>query len=139
MIEKLFDMARKFADASTPLREAVCLCALKGDRVLAVARRGTKDEWGLPGGKVDPGENRIEALVREVREEANIRLNPNLLEPVFDRIDPPFFVTTFLYHGNVNEVPEQGDAGPVAWVTWEALLQGPFGQYNANLKHKLGL
>lgn len=121
------------------LYEAVCLCAIKEDRVLAVARRGTKDEWGLPGGKVNPGETNLEALVREVKEETNINLDQSLLEPVYERIDPPFFVTTFLYHGNINDVPEQGDAGPATWITWDELIKGPFGKYNLNLKNKLGI
>ena len=138
-MEKLFAMARKFATDTTPLREAVCLLALKENQVLAVARRGTKDEWGLPGGKVDPGEEHDDALVREVREEAHITVDKSKLVPVFERFDPPFHVTTFLYQGDINDIPEQGDAGPAEWVRWEQLLSGPFGQYNARLKNKLGL
>lgn len=138
-MEKLFEMIKRYADATKPPRQAVCVCALKGDKVLAVAQRGTTHEWGLPGGKVEPGENLKEALVREVKEEAHITLDQNKLEPVFYRIDHPFFVTTYLYQGDVDEIPEQGDAGPAGWVSWEDLLSGPFGEYNARLKHKLGL
>lgn len=137
-MEKLFEMVRKFADATKPPRQAVCVCALKGDKVLAVARRGTTDEWGLPGGKVDSGEDPLEALVREVWEEAHIKLDKTKLEPVFCRIDHPFFVTTYLYSGDIDEKPEQGDAGPAGWVSWDQLLSGPFGEYNARLKQKLG-
>jgi 8-oxo-dGTP pyrophosphatase MutT (NUDIX family) len=138
-MEKLFEMVRKFADTTKPPRQAVCVCVLKGDKVLAVARRGTTDEWGLPGGKVDSGEAPLEALVREVWEEAHIKLNKNKLELVFSRIDHPFLVITYLYSGDIDDEPEQGDAGPAGWVTWDQLLSGPFGEYNARLKDKLGL
>jgi|SRR5690606_20950744 len=137
-IEVLFEMARKYAKDVEP-RQAVCVCALKGDKILGVARRGTTNEWGLPGGKVDPGETPLEALVREVWEEAHIQLDKTKLEPVFERVDYPFKVTTFFYHGNIDQVPEQGDAGPAKWVTWNDVLNGPFGEYNQKLKMKLGL
>jgi 8-oxo-dGTP pyrophosphatase MutT (NUDIX family) len=138
-MKKLFEMVRKFADAASQPREAVCMCAINGDKVLAVARRGTKNEWGLPGGKVDPGEDPVDALVREVLEETHISLDKSKLKPVFQRIDHPFLVTTYIYNGNIFDVPEQGDAGPTAWVSWDELLTGPFGEYNMHLKQTLGL
>lgn len=121
-------------------KKSVCLFALnKEGKVLAVARRGTTDAWGLPGGKVDLGEDMIEALVREVYEETYIKLDADKLEPVFERVDPPYFVVTYSYKGEIKEDPRQGDAGSVGWVTWDELLSGPFGEYNARLKTKLGL
>jgi 8-oxo-dGTP pyrophosphatase MutT (NUDIX family) len=121
------------------LRLAVCVCIIKDAKVLAVARRGTTDDFGLIGGKVEPGEDPIDALVREVIEEANIHLDKTKLIKVFERIDQQFNVITYLYNGVVEETPTQGDAGPAAWVTWEQLIGGPFGKYNAKLKETLGL
>ena len=117
----------------------VCLCALKGDKVLAVARRNSVDQWGLPGGKIEPGESMIDALVREVQEETRIVLDKNKLRPVFSRVDDSFFVVTYFYQGKIEEKPRQGDAGPVEWVTWDQLIIGPFGIYNSRLKARLGL
>lgn len=119
---------------------SVCVCAIREDgKVLAVARRGTTDQWGLPGGKVEPGESPFDALMREVWEESFIKLDKDKLVPVFGRIDDQFFVVTFLYNGTIKDTPKQGDAGPAAWVTWEQLIEGPFGKYNAKLKEALGL
>jgi ADP-ribose pyrophosphatase YjhB (NUDIX family) len=54
-----------------PTRLAVGAVVLKGDAVLLIQRgrppfAGT---WSLPGGKVEPGESLVDAVVREVREE----------------------------------------------------------------------
>ena len=40
------------------------------DRVLLLLNE--RDEWDLPGGRPDPGEDHREALTREVREEAGL-------------------------------------------------------------------
>lgn len=118
---------------------SVCVLAVQDSKILAVARRGTIDQWGLPGGKVDPGEDAIDALVREVFEESFIKLDKDKLVPVFSRRDDKFFVSTYIYNGTIEDAPKQGDAGPAAWVTWDELLTGPFGVYNAKLKETLGL
>lgn len=42
--------------------------------VLAVSRKNNKKDFGLPGGKVDPGENFFEACVRETKEETGLNI-----------------------------------------------------------------
>ena len=93
----------------------------------------------LGGGKVDKGESPIQAVVREVKEESGIDLEPSKLRVVFTREDGEFFVITYFYDAPITQEPKQGDAGPVAWVTWEQLISGCFGEYNKRLKNKLGL
>lgn len=120
-------------------RIAVCLLAIKNGKILAVARRGSTDQWGLVGGKVENGEIFVNALVREVFEETGLKLDKEKLKPVFSCVDGNFEVITYLYNGLIIDSPVQGDAGPVNWVTWDQLLSGPFGLYNAKLKENLGL
>ncbi|MFC6724728.1 NUDIX hydrolase [Halobium palmae] len=47
------------------------------DRLLLALEGGTDDErWVAPGGSVKPGESLSEALVREVREETGVEVDP---------------------------------------------------------------
>ena len=39
--------------------------------------------WSLPAGAIDPGETPAQAIVREVREETNLRVNPTRIVGVF--------------------------------------------------------
>lgn len=47
---------------------------------LLLAYSNNKKAWYLPGGKIDKGETAREALVREIREELNIELQPDKIE-----------------------------------------------------------
>lgn len=54
---------------------------IENRRLLAVRTAG-KDSFYLPGGKREPGESDLEALLREVREEVSVRLLPDTLVPM---------------------------------------------------------
>jgi 8-oxo-dGTP diphosphatase len=44
-----------------------------GEREIAIVHRPKYDDWSLPKGKLDPGEEWREAALREVREETGLR------------------------------------------------------------------
>jgi 8-oxo-dGTP diphosphatase len=52
------------------------------DGRIAVVHRPEYDDWSLPKGKLDPGEDFEEAAVREVREETG--LEPRVVRPLDD-------------------------------------------------------
>jgi 8-oxo-(d)GTP phosphatase len=45
----------------------------EGDAEILVVHRPRYDDWSLPKGKLDPGEHRLAAAVREVQEESGVR------------------------------------------------------------------
>lgn len=109
--------------------------------VVSVSRRGDNTKWGLPGGKVDPDETNLDAIVRETFEEIGVRLNPALLIPIYSGIcvgDVTYWVTTYLYRSmNINAadlVPEPGLEVSVLPIDLLAdPNKSPFAVYNANV------
>ncbi len=50
---------------------------IRAGRVLACERTGPPEvagRWEFPGGKVEPGESEVDAVVREIREELGVRV-----------------------------------------------------------------
>jgi len=67
----------------------VAIIILKKDKILLVQhkKKGRK-YWVLPGGRVEFGENLIEAIQREMLEEANIKVKVGKLLFISDAISP---------------------------------------------------
>jgi 8-oxo-dGTP diphosphatase len=58
----------------TPI-DKIAWIRLEDGRILSTRSRG-KDVWYIPGGKREPGETDVEALVREIREELDVAIAP---------------------------------------------------------------
>ncbi len=58
--------------------QVVGAAVVRGDRVLVAQRSGGAfhGQWEFPGGKVEPGETDLAALVRECREELGVTIEP---------------------------------------------------------------
>jgi 8-oxo-dGTP diphosphatase len=70
-----------------------CVGAIVRDAAgrLLLIRRGHDPEagaWSLPGGRVEPGESDAQALVREMREETGLTVQPGPLVGAVDRPGP---------------------------------------------------
>lgn len=70
----------------------VAVILLRAGRVLlchrSPARLAYPDVWDFPGGHVEPGENPLDALRREVAEELGVELQGVNGGPVLHRVDP---------------------------------------------------
>lgn len=129
------------------MKSAVCLLVPLGavPTYLAVSRRNDTQLWGLPGGKVDPGESNLQAVLRETLEEIGLAIPAEEVEPLYCDVcpgkgpDDTYWVTTYVWHRKAGPLtepfsPETGIA--VAWKS-EAVLtdprQSPFAGYNVGV------
>ncbi len=94
-------------------------------RVLLV-RRGSeplKGHWTLPGGLLDVGESLVEGVVREVREETGLVVEPLELVDLLDRIHREanrvryhYVIADYLCRVTGGELCAASDADAVRWV-----------------------
>jgi ADP-ribose pyrophosphatase YjhB (NUDIX family) len=84
--------------------------------------------WVVPGGTVELGETLEQALVREMREETRLAVEPVEVLTVFDRIDRDgdevayhYVIVDFLCRWVAGEAVAGSDALEVAWLRREDL------------------
>lgn len=114
---------------------AVCVVIINGDKILATHRRNNVDDWGLPGGKVDPGETPIQAIRREVLEETGYDCE----KYNFIRIRTDEEYEVYCYSADFNDLiyitndhEHLGD-----WVNIKKIIEGCFGKFNIDLLNHL--
>ncbi|SPF68106.1 NUDIX hydrolase domain [Propionibacterium ruminifibrarum] len=83
--------------------ELAAVALLRGHEVLNVRKRGT-DHVILPGGKIEPGESTLDAVLREATEELRIDLDPEALELL----------------GDFDSAPANGDADKIHCTVYVA-------------------
>lgn len=109
-------------------------------QVLLTTRRNST-EVGLPGGKVDPGENFIEAAIRETKEETGISLDSSKTLRILEQVCPgdiSYLTACYLteYNGPVPGGIEEGITS--RWGDpFELVTNSPFADYNMNVLTQL--
>jgi ADP-ribose pyrophosphatase YjhB (NUDIX family) len=115
-------MQREFP--SSPLVGVGAVVVHEG-RVLLVQRghEPAKGQWSLPGGLIDVGESLREAVIREVREETGLVVEPveliELLERIHrdgDRVRYHYVIADYLCHLVGGALAAASDADAVRWV-----------------------
>ena len=87
-----FSVSEIFLNAKTPLtpRNAVAAIILDNKNRVLLQLRDNKEEiffpnhWGCFGGAIEPDESPKESLIRELKEELDIDINPKLVEKFID-------------------------------------------------------
>ncbi len=99
---------------------SVTLFALNSENKVLLIKKSKGNIWAMPGGYIDWGEDPEEALRREVKEEAGIKLSENIaiLDAYNDILDPSgtgveifYFISNFSKLPNIPNTEEIKDAG----------------------------
>lgn len=112
------------------MTEVVAALIWQGERFLACQRPLHKARgllWEFVGGKVEPGETREQALIRECREELDVtvRVGGIFMELVHEYPDLTVHLT--LFHAGIAEgTPRLLEHQALRWLTVEEMDQYPF-------------
>jgi 8-oxo-dGTP diphosphatase len=112
------------------LTRVACVGAVvRDDRSrLLLVRRGTepaKGRWSVPGGRIEPGETAVQAVVREVAEETGLRVIPTGRAGTVERMGPGgvvYDIEDFYARLEPGVEPERvragDDAAEAGWFTF---------------------
>lgn len=112
------------------MTEVVAALIWDGDRFMACQRPAHKARgllWEFVGGKVEPGETREQALIRECREELDIGLAVG--EVFMDVVHeyPDLTVHLTLFHASIAEgTPKLLEHNDIRWLTVNEIDDYPF-------------
>ena len=101
--------------------QVVAALIWENGRFLACQRPAHKARgllWEFVGGKVEPGETREEALVRECREELDVRVSVGELFMDVTHEYPDVTVHLTLFNASVAEgIPQKLEHNDIKWIT----------------------
>lgn len=85
-------------------------------RLLAIKRRDN-GQWEPPGGVVEPGETLHQALIREIREETGLTVEPGPLTGVYQNMERDIVALVFRCHPRTDETPRASpESSEARWL-----------------------
>jgi 8-oxo-dGTP diphosphatase len=110
---------------NNPRHTTVVGCLVRNDANEVLLIKHYKRGWEIPQGRVEEGENLLEALHREVLEEAGVEIEPGPLAVIWSMLTPPSAVIfTFLGRYKAGELSCSDDSLEANWFSeTEALAQ----------------
>lgn len=113
----------------------------RGDRFLACQRPASKArglQWEFVGGKVEPGETKQQALIRECREELDITVQVGdvCMEAVHEY--PDLTVELTLFHASIpTGEPKALEHNDIRWITLRQALEYNFCPADAQMLRRM--
>ena len=112
------------------MTEVVAALIWDENRFLACQRPAHKARgllWEFVGGKVEPGETREQALIRECQEELAVTVAVQDVFMEVDHVYPDLTVHLTLFNASITEgVPQKIEHNDLRWITVEEIDQYPF-------------
>ncbi len=111
------------------MTEVAAALIRRGEKFMICQRPAGKARgllWEFVGGKVEPGETKPQALVRECREELGIEVR---VGPVFMEVThtyPDLTVHLTLFYAETDDEPRLLEHNDLRWVTAAEIRQFPF-------------
>ncbi len=100
-----------------PTHTLVVGCLVSNDRNEVLLIKHRKRGWEIPQGRVEEGENLVDALHREVREESGVEITMGPLAAIWSKLTlPSAVIFTFLGNYKSGELAPTGDSEEAAWV-----------------------
>ena len=107
------------------MTDVVAALIWEGDRFLACQRPANKARallWEFVGGKVEPGETKEAALIRECREELDITVAPKDVFLTVIHEYPDLTVRLTLFNASIAEgTPKALEHNDIRWITVEEI------------------
>lgn len=123
------------------MTEVVAALIWDGDRFMACQRPAHKARgllWEFVGGKVEPGETKEEALVRECREELGVTIAVGNVFMEVEHVYPDLTVHLTLFHARIMEgVPQKLEHNDIQWITTKEIDQFAFCPADEEILQKL--
>ena len=123
------------------MTEVVAALIWKGDTFMICQRPAHKARrllWEFVGGKVEPGETKEQALVRECREELAVTLQVGEVFMELTHQYPDLTVHLTLFHASIQEgTPQMLEHNDIRWITVEEIDRYPFCPADEEILQKL--
>ena len=115
-----------------PHYEVVCAVIIKDDLVFCCKRKPfgeCANKWEFPGGKIEIGETKEEALIREIKEELNSQIKINKFLTTINHEYNTFSLTLHVYLCDLlEENPEMIVHSDFTWCKKENLKELDFAE-----------
>jgi nucleoside triphosphatase len=119
---------------------AVAALIAHGKKVLLVRTHKWSGLWGVPGGKIDYGEDALTALKREMREEVGLEIRDMVYAFYSDIVEDPkfykpahFLSLEFVAYSDSSEVIPNEEIAEFAWLSVEEAIRYPINPYTKRL------